>query len=130
MQRTPYLRTPSGRLIATSTALAVVGAGLVALSPAGLVIYVMTLIPMLCVVAAILGLGLAVNDYGAHAALLCLALPVMGGAYWGALNIAAGHPGAWGWGLVGLALVPAFLAVRGGGRGPESRTSSPTAGPA
>lgn len=85
-----FLSAPSGRIAVGTSAWLVAAAGMLALSGPGThVVTLLSVAVLLGVVGSIFAVGLAIEEHGAHALMMVIALPLLGGPYLGALHVAS-----------------------------------------
>ena len=115
-----FFAATCGRLLAASTALALMGAGVIALVAAEPPLLLVTLLCLALAVGSIVLVGLSLERFGGEAVVLVLVLPPLGGLYLAGI-MKIGQVGAGvGVPLLVLGLVPLWIAVRSGERAPRT----------
>lgn len=107
-----FFAAPSGRLFAATTALALLGAGGLALMGPETPLGLLAMLILAIVVCSILLVGMATQQFWREALILVLALPPVGGLYFAGLTVVGEIGAVIGVPLLVLGLVPAYVAVR------------------
>jgi hypothetical protein len=114
MSKPRFLAFPCGRLATATLGLALINAGALAMAPAGPLAVLLSALTTLAIACGyIISTGLATIHFGAHAFIMLIALPFLGGPYFFALTVLPGRGAAIGLPLVALGVVTLGIGILG-----------------